>query len=193
MGEAQSSSPTKRVRLGQSVLLALLLLLAVSGSASAAEPAPSPELPSQTGSAAPTPEGPQPEAPPQATTPTRPAPKSAPVAPAASEPVEATPHVSAPAAAAPTHVSSAHRRQGPNHVKKSRAAKRRTAVHGHKARRVHKASATAGPTLSAMPSHRDDSRYLLAAAALGVLALASLSLQRLLAQMSSAAPRGTAR
>jgi hypothetical protein len=193
MGEAQRPLSTRPARLGKSALLVLLLLAATPVSASAAEPTPSPELPSQTGSAAPTPGGPQPEAPPGATTPSPPASKSAPVAPRASQPVEETPHVSAPVAAAPTHVSSARRRQGSNHAKKPRAAKRRTASHGHRARHLHKASSAAtSPTLSAMPSQRDDTRYLLAAAALGVLALASLSLQRLLVQLARFSHGGAA-
>jgi hypothetical protein len=55
---------------------------------------------------------------------------------------------------------------------------------------VHRAaSAATAPTLSATSSHRDDTRYLLAAAALGALALASLSLQLLLVRLSRL-PRG---
>jgi hypothetical protein len=93
--------------------------------------------------------------------------------------------VSEPATVAPTHVSSAHRRKASRHVRRSHAAARRRAAHPRKLGHARKATAAAaGPTLSAMPAHRDDTRYLLAAAALGVLALACLTLQRLLLQVS---------
>jgi hypothetical protein len=194
MGEAQRPLSTRPARLGQCTLFVALLLAVSCGSASAAEPGPAPEPPSQTTHAsAPSPGGPQPEAPPQAAQPSHTSPETSPVTPTEVAPVEEAPHVSVAAGAAPTHTSARHQRHARAHAKKSRAAKRRSSAHRRKAGHAHRVStAVVGQTLSATPSQHDHTLFVLAAGALGLLSLASLTLQRLLVQLARVSDRGHA-
>jgi hypothetical protein len=193
MGEAQRPLSTRPARLGQCTLFVLLLLAVSCGSARAAEPGPAPESPSQTTHAsAPSPGGPQPEAPPQATQPSHTSRETSPVTPTEVAPVEEAPEVSVAAGVAPAHTSAKHPRHARAHAKKH-AAKRRSSAHRRKAGHPHSApTAAIRPTLSATRSQHDHTLFVLAAAALGLLSLASLTLQRLLVQLARVSDGGHA-
>jgi hypothetical protein len=188
MAEAQRPLSTKPARLGQATLCVLLALGATSAAASGAVPAPSPEAPSPTPTlTAASPEAPQPEPPPQPARPARSEPQTAPIAPVESAPPEETVHVAAPVRAAATRASHPKPHRRPLHpVRRS---------HGARVRASALARASSGAvaaTLSPLPGNRNDTLLLAAAAALGVVSLAGLTLQRLLVQLSRVSRGGPA-
>jgi len=198
MGKAQFLRSSKlRVRLGGSVLLAWCLLTLLAGLARAAESSPSPEpappsAAAQAGAESPTPESPTPESAPQAGRPS-PAPAEPPAQPAA------------PVSEAPTaQAESEPRRLSARGTRSNRGARSRR---GHSPRRptpadrararkqTHARSGSAllaSPTASGVSSHGDGKLLLLASLALGVVALAGLTLVRLLMRLERLSHQGLA-
>jgi hypothetical protein len=198
MGKAEFLRSSKsHVRLGGSVLLALCLLTLLAGPARAAENAPSPEpappsAAAQGGVESPTPESPTPESAPQAERPS-PAPAEPSSQPAA--PVSEPP--SAPAESEPRRLPVRGTRS--NRVARSRrahAARHTTPTHHARARKQTQAkrgsAILASPTVSGVSGHADGTLLLLTSGALGVLALAGLTLVRLLMRLERLSHEGFA-
>jgi DNA polymerase-3 subunit gamma/tau len=187
MGEGQAPRSAKLARLGAAAVLALCLSSLAASPARAAEggPAPEPAPPSAPSSSGP--EGPRPDATPQAPPP---AAARAPIVPAT--PV-------APSSATPPPTSArGHARQAPARPTLRHRRRRAPAItHPRASRpaRAHKRTAAAASKIPAPapvsgPGHRDGTLLLAAALAAGLLALASLSLLRLLTRFGRLSHEG---
>jgi hypothetical protein len=198
MGKAEFLRSSKlHVRLGESVLLAFCLLTVLAGPVRAAESAPSPEpappsATAQGGVESPTPESPTPESAPQAG---RPSP--APAEPSSQPAARVSEPPSAPAESQPRRLPVGGTRSNPgarsrrahaaSHPTPSRRARARKQAHARRGPAL-----LASPTVSPVAGHRDGTLLLLASGALGVVALAGLTLVRLLIRLERLSHEGFA-
>ena len=180
MGEAQRPRSSKRARFGAASLLGSCSLLCIPALAGAAESSPSPEAAPPSATSTTLLENPTPDVSPSQSSP-------APVAPARSAPSPAEPSVieapSSPSRGPRT--ARAHTRRSTSLHRRATLSRPRKAAHGH-ARPHHRLS---GQVATAGLDHHDATLLLLSSLALGILALASASLLRLLMQLERL-PRG---
>jgi len=175
MGQAQRPRSSKRVRFGVAILLGSCSLLWIPALAGAAESSPTPEAAPPSATSTARLESPTPDVSASQSSP------PAPVAPARSAP---SPHEPS-ATEAPSSPSSGpgtarpHTRRSSSPGRKATLSKPHKAAQGH-ARPYHRLS---GQVAAQSPDHHDATLLLLSSLALGVLALASMSLLRMLMQL----------